>query len=42
MKKTNKVAQILEVIARKTAESSANNRCMYLFHQPKQPINVKK
>lgn len=44
MKGTNKnmPAKVLEVIARKSVEAAADSRCMYLFHQPKQPEGVKK
>lgn len=35
-------AKMLEVIARKSAGAAADSRCMYLFHQPKQPAGIKK
>ncbi len=43
MKNHNKnvVAKLMEVTARKSAEMAANSRCVYLFHQPKQPSGIK-
>ncbi len=35
-------AKMLEVIARKSAGAAVDSRCMYLFHQPKQPEGLKK
>ena len=37
----NVVAKLREVTARKSAEMAANSRCVYLFHQPKQPSGIK-
>lgn len=37
----NVVAKLMEVTARKSAEMAANSRCVYLFHQPKQPSGIK-
>lgn len=37
----NIVAKLMEVTARKSAEMAANSRCVYLFHQPKQPSGIK-
>lgn len=43
MKRTKKVlATLMEMAARKTLESAADSRCMYVLHQPKQPDGVKK
>ncbi|MCI8936382.1 MAG: cyclic lactone autoinducer peptide [Lachnospiraceae bacterium] len=45
MKKTNKkpiVADALVSLAQRSLSSAANSRCAYVFHQPKQPENVKK
>ena len=35
-------AKMLEVIARKSAGAVADSRCMFIYHQPKQPEGVKK
>lgn len=35
-------ARLMEKVARKSVEAAADSRCMYLFHQPKQPDGVKK
>jgi len=40
--KKNVVAQVMERIAQKSVKMAANSRCMYLYHQPKQPAGVKK
>ena len=37
----NLAAKLMEVTARKSAEMAANSRCVYLFHQPKQPSGIK-
>lgn len=44
MEKENKIlaAKLLEVVARKSVEASANGRCMYILHQPKQPEGAMK
>lgn len=41
-KNMNMTARLLEVVARKTVGVAADSRCMYLFHQPKQPEGIKK
>ena len=38
----NVTAKLMEVVARKSAEVAADSRCVYLFHQPKQPNDIKK
>lgn len=38
----NMTAKLMEVAARKSAEMAATSRCVYLFHQPKQPNGIKK
>lgn len=38
----NMSAKVLEVIARKAAGAAADSRCMFIYHQPKQPEGVKK
>lgn len=40
--KTNKTAKVLEKIAKKAIETAADSRCMYIYHQPKQPAGIKK
>lgn len=44
MKKHRKsvTAKLMEAAARKSAEIAADSRCVYLFHQPKQPDGIKK
>ncbi len=44
MKKSQKnvTAKILESVARNAAKMSGESRCMYIFHQPKQPENMKR
>lgn len=39
----NKIAaKLLEIVARKSVEVIADSRCMYIFHQPKQPDCIRK
>lgn len=38
----NMVAKLMEVVTRKSAEAAADSRCVYIFHQPKQPDGIKK
>lgn len=40
--KRNMTAKLLETVARKSVEIAADSRCVYIFHQPKQPAGVKK
>lgn len=40
-KQNNKAAVILEKVARKSVKMSADSRCMYILHQPKQPAGMK-
>lgn len=35
-------AKMLEAIARKSAGAAADSRCMFIYHQPKQPEGLKK
>ncbi|MCR5835324.1 MAG: cyclic lactone autoinducer peptide [Lachnospiraceae bacterium] len=41
-KKNNGVAVILEKVARNSVKAANDSRCMYCFHQPKQPKNIEK
>lgn len=43
MKNHNKkiIAKLMEAAARKSALLAADSRCVYLFHQPKQPNGIK-
>lgn len=36
------IATAISAIATKALISSANNRCMFIYHQPKQPEELKK
>lgn len=40
-KKKNITAIILEKVARNSVKAAADSRCMYCFHQPKQPTGIK-
>lgn len=40
--KKNIIASSMEKVARKFVEVAANSRCMYIYHQPKQPEGIKK
>jgi len=40
--KTPLVAKVLQSVADKSLSSAANNRCVFYYHQPKQPQDVKK
>lgn len=40
--KENKViAKVLEKVASKSVKMAADSRCMYIYHQPKQPAGIK-
>ena len=41
-KQSSKVAVVLEKVARNSVKMAADSRCMYIFHQPKQPADIKK
>ena len=41
-KKNVFAAKMLEKIARTTAKRTADSRCVYLYHQPKMPADLKK
>jgi cyclic lactone autoinducer peptide len=36
------LAKIMEKVARKSVEVVTDNRCMYIFHQPKMPENLRR
>jgi len=40
-KSDNMVAKIMEKVARKSVEIAADSRCMYIYHQPKMPVELK-
>ncbi|RKD30812.1 cyclic lactone autoinducer peptide [Lacrimispora algidixylanolytica] len=40
--KTNNAAKFMEKLARKSLEVAAESRCMYIYHQPKMPTDLKK
>lgn len=45
MKKTKEkliLANVLVSLAQTALYTAANSRCMYVYHQPKQPENVKR
>lgn len=45
MEKSNqksKIATSLSFVAKSMLSSAANSRCMFCFHQPKQPRDLKK
>ncbi len=35
-------AKLMRTIAKKSAQAAADSRCMYIFHQPKQPEGLKR
>lgn len=39
--KTKIVAKLMEKAARKSVEMASESRCMYIYHQPKMPANVR-
>lgn len=40
-KASNAVAKVLEIVASKSVKMAADSRCMYIYHQPKQPAGIK-
>lgn len=38
----NIIAKLMEKVAHKSAEAAADSACMYIYHQPKMPANIKK
>lgn len=41
-KKNGKTANVLEKLARTSVKLAADSRCMYIFHQPKQPTDIRR
>jgi cyclic lactone autoinducer peptide len=39
---SNSAAKLMEKLARKSLEVAAESRCMYIYHQPKMPADLKK
>lgn len=35
-------AKVMKAVARKSAQAAANSRCMYIYHQPKQPAGLQR
>ncbi|MDE5823633.1 MAG: cyclic lactone autoinducer peptide [Lachnospiraceae bacterium] len=44
MKATDKniLAKLMKNVAGKSAQAAADSRCMYIYHQPKQPTGLKR
>lgn len=44
MKDSNKntIARVMETVARKSVKAAGDSRCVYFFHQPKQPDGIRK
>ncbi len=44
MKVTSKnvLAKLMKNVAGKSAQAAADSRCMYIYHQPKQPAGLKR
>ncbi|MDE7321347.1 MAG: cyclic lactone autoinducer peptide [Lachnospiraceae bacterium] len=44
MKGTNKnvLAKLMKNVAGRSAQAAADSRCMYIYHQPKQPAGLKR
>ena len=40
-KQPNIAARVLEKVARISVKMAADSRCMYVLHQPKQPVGMK-
>jgi cyclic lactone autoinducer peptide len=41
-RKSNIAAKFMEQVARKSVELASESRCMYIYHQPKMPSDLKK
>jgi len=41
-RKTNIVAKTLSNMAKTSMKVAANSRCFFVYHQPKQPMELKK
>ena len=35
-------AKVMKAVAGKSAQTAADNRCMYIYHQPKQPAGLQR
>ena len=44
MKATDKnmLAKLMKNVAGKSAQAAADSRCMYIYHQPKQPTGLRR
>ncbi len=44
MKRTGKSvsAKLMKAVAGKSAQAAADSRCMYIYHQPKQPAGLQR
>ncbi|GLB28973.1 hypothetical protein LAD12857_08960 [Lacrimispora amygdalina] len=40
-RKSNIAAKFMEQVARKSVEMASQSRCMYIYHQPKMPAELK-
>lgn len=40
-RKSNIAAKFMEQVARKSVEMASQSRCMYIYHQPKMPTELK-
>ena len=40
-KASNAVAKVLEKVASKSVKMAVDSRCMYIYHQPKMPEELK-
>lgn len=38
----NVSAKLMKIVAGRSAKAAADSRCMYIFHQPKQPAGLKR
>lgn len=35
-------AKVMKAVARKSTQAAADSRCMYIYHQPKQPTGLQR
>lgn len=35
-------AKLMKALAKKSVQAAADSRCMYIFHQPKQPAGLQR
>lgn len=38
----NMTAKLMKAVAGKSAQAAADSRCMYIYHQPKQPAGLRR